>query len=73
MEHFELITLAEVKELTGLSTSTIWRLRNMGDFPEPLRLSARRVMYNKPDVEAWLLARAHRRRKRAGTATEASQ
>lgn len=53
----ELLTLAnieQVKEITGLSKSTIYRLMNEEKFPRPLRLSPQRVAWRIVDIEKWL-------------------
>ncbi len=47
-----------VREKTGLSEPTIWRLRQRGDFPTPIRLTARLIGYRAEEIEAWLAARA---------------
>jgi len=48
------------KEITiklGISISTLWRLRRAGDFPEPVRVSERRVVWRLGDVENYLNSR----------------
>lgn len=47
----------EVEEITGLSTTTIWRERQRGTFPEPVKISARRLGWRASDLSAWLDAR----------------
>lgn len=49
-----LLELEEVLKLTKLSRTTIWRLTKRGKFPQPIRLSARRVAWLKSDVLLWL-------------------
>ena len=34
-----MLRLAAVRARTGLSTTTIWRLRRRGEFPNPVQLS----------------------------------
>jgi prophage regulatory protein len=46
----------------GLSLATLWRLRRRGDLPEPIRLSPGCVGWRTSEIDAWLTARAERRR-----------
>jgi prophage regulatory protein len=48
-----MISLAEVKRLTGLSSSTIWRRHQDGSFPPKRRLSTRRVGWLRAEVDAY--------------------
>lgn len=50
-----------VKELTGLSRTTAWRLQKSGDFPAPLVISPGRVGWRASDLEAWKATRVVRR------------
>jgi predicted DNA-binding transcriptional regulator AlpA len=55
-DDLELIDLAEVREMTGLSTSTIY---SRPDFPAPISLSQpgrqmKRVRWLKSEIRAWL-------------------
>lgn len=51
------LNIRQVVRLTGLSRATIYRLRVLGDFPQPRRLSSRRVGWRLSDVEAWIESR----------------
>lgn len=54
----EMIGLAEVKRLTGLSESSIWRHeKDLGTFPRRRQLSARRVAWPRSEVLAWIEGR----------------
>ncbi|WP_170480628.1 helix-turn-helix transcriptional regulator [Ruegeria arenilitoris] len=44
----------EVEKLTGLSRSTIYAMMKSGEFPRPIRLSARAVGWMASDIDAWL-------------------
>lgn len=44
-------------QVTSLSSATIWRLRQKGEFPDPVRLSPGRMGWRRRDVESWLAAR----------------
>jgi prophage regulatory protein len=47
----------EVTAMTGLSRSTIWRLRRAGQFPIPRQLSIRVRGWLASDVAAWVRSR----------------
>ncbi|MDE0133136.1 MAG: AlpA family phage regulatory protein [bacterium] len=45
---------------TGLSRTTLWRLRRTGEFPAPVRLggdASRAVGWLRSDIEEWILSR----------------
>jgi prophage regulatory protein len=48
---------AELPALTGLSKSTIDRLRAQGDFPRARRLGQQAIGFLRVDIEAWLASR----------------
>jgi predicted DNA-binding transcriptional regulator AlpA len=48
-----LLPWRQVKELTGLSRTTAWRLQKAGDFPAPLVISPGRVGWRARDIAAW--------------------
>jgi len=52
---YQIIRLHQVKELTGLGKSTIYRLMEEGDFPKQIPLGARSVGWVKSQVEDWIL------------------
>ena len=50
----------EVLALIGLSRTSLWRRRQAGDFPAPVRLGgqgSRAVGWRREDVERWLATR----------------
>ena len=53
-----LLKLQTVRAMTGLSDSTIYRKLAAGEFPQPIRLSARCTRFRAGDVTAWLRAQA---------------
>ncbi len=65
----KLLRRREVEALTGLSRATIYRLKQRGQFPRPVRIGADSpngaVRWCADDIEAWLESR------RAETATAA--
>lgn len=48
-----LLAWPRVKDLTGLSRTTAWRLQKAGDFPPPVRVSPGRVSWRESDIVAW--------------------
>lgn len=48
-----LLGWAEVRTLIGLGRTTAWRLRQAGDFPEPVQLSPGRVAWRAREIAAW--------------------
>lgn len=53
----EIVRRKEVVQMTGLSSSTLWRLECNGRFPARISLSEKRVGWRRTDVEAWINAR----------------
>ncbi|TYB83598.1 AlpA family transcriptional regulator [Oceaniovalibus sp. ACAM 378] len=47
----------EVEHITGLSRSTIHRHIRSGDFPIPIKLTARLVGWRQSELQRWLEAR----------------
>ncbi len=54
------ISPKQLQAATGLSEPTIWRLRQRGELPEPVRLSPGRVAWPEPVIVAWLAEREGR-------------
>ncbi|MBI1416846.1 MAG: AlpA family phage regulatory protein [Limimaricola sp.] len=52
-----LIRRPEVERLTGLGRSQIYAMMSRGEFPRPVRISARSVGWRESDVAAWLESR----------------
>jgi prophage regulatory protein len=50
----ELLRLAEVKRMTGLSTTTIYEWGNKGMFPKQIKLGGNTVAWVKSEVQAWI-------------------
>ena len=48
------IRLPQVLEMTGLSTSTIYRWMTDGTFPKQIQLGSRSVVWNERDVIDWM-------------------
>lgn len=47
----------QVRDLTGLGRTTAWRLRQAGDFPEPVPISPGRVAWRERDIARWNASR----------------
>lgn len=50
----------QVKALTGLGRTTAWRMRQAGDFPDPVPISPGRVAWRERDIAAWNESRGAR-------------
>ena len=49
-----LLRFPDVRERTGLSRSTIWRLEQRGAFPKHRRISANVVAWVEAEIERWI-------------------
>ena len=47
-----LIPRAEVLQILGVSSSTLWRMIRRGDFKKPVQISTRRVGFPSSEVAA---------------------
>lgn len=52
----QLLNLDEVKAITGLSTTTIYKHIKQGAFPAPKRCGARAVRWRLADIESYINA-----------------
>jgi prophage regulatory protein len=50
----KLLRFPAVRERTGLSRTTIWRLERQGDFPMHRRISANTVAWVEDEVVSWI-------------------
>ena len=57
----DIIRPRHISAAVGFSSTTAWRLRKLGLFPEPIRLSARCIGWRRADIERWLAGRAEGR------------
>ena len=48
------LTIKEVSKLIGISVSTINRLVKKGEFPSKIKLSPRRIVFMKNQIEEWI-------------------
>ena len=52
-----LLKMADVVHETSLHRATIYRHIKSGDFPESVKLGAKRVAWREADIEAWKATR----------------
>tara|TARA_B100000989_G_scaffold200577_1_gene151654 strand:- start:516 stop:755 length:240 start_codon:yes stop_codon:yes gene_type:complete len=48
------LTRKQVCETLGVSNSTLRRLADFNDFPQPIQISDRRQMFQQKDLVGWL-------------------
>jgi prophage regulatory protein len=54
LNHNRFLTFKQVRDLTGLSRSTIWRLERAGKFPRHHRISPNRVAWDQEAISRWM-------------------
>jgi prophage regulatory protein len=54
----QLVRIAEVCKMTGLSRTTIWRLQHARDFPRRVQISWGAVGWHLSDIEEWMRHRS---------------
>ena len=60
--EMKILRLPEVKEITGLSRSTIYLRMSEGTFPKHISLGARAVGWLKSEVNTWMEERINESR-----------
>ena len=53
-ENRPFLTIKEVSKLIGLSVSTINRLIKKGEFPSKVKLSPRRIIFMRYEIQEWI-------------------
>ena len=53
-ENRPFLNIKEVSELLGISVSTINRLIKRGEFPPKVKISPRRMVFMKFEIEEWI-------------------
>jgi len=53
-ENRPFLSIKEVSELLGISVSTINRLIKRGEFPPKIKISPRRIVFMKNDINEWI-------------------
>ena len=48
----------EVKQITGLSRVTRWRMERRGEFPRRRRISTNAIAWLESEISAWMAERA---------------
>ena len=48
------LTMKEVSVLLGISVSTINRLIKKGEFPPKVKISPRRIVFMKKEIDEWI-------------------
>ena len=48
------LTMKEVSDLLGISVSTINRLIKRGDFPQKIKISPKRMIFMKREIDEWI-------------------
>ena len=56
-----LLRISEVRRLTGLSESAIYRAAQRGQFPRPLKISERSSAFVASEVTGWIASRISER------------
>ena len=56
--HNEFIRWPRVRQLTGLSRSTVWRLEKSGQFPARRKLSANSIGWSAIELQDWVNSRS---------------
>ena len=56
-ENRPFLTIKEVSKLIGLSVSTINRFVKKGDFPSKVKISPRRMVFMKKEIQEWINSR----------------
>lgn len=54
----KLLRFTDVRDRTGLSRSTVWRLERRGAFPKHFKVSANIVAWLEEDVAEWIRSKA---------------
>ena len=69
----KLIRLPEVEGLSGCKKSTVYTLMKKGEFPQPVRLSARMVAWSESAVLQWVQQRINQAGTTGGGVAQAVQ
>lgn len=51
------VSVRHLPLVIGASSTSVWRWRKAGTFPQPRRLSLGRIVWLRTDLDAWLSAR----------------
>ncbi len=53
-ENRPFLTIKEVSKLLGISVSTLNRLIKRGEFPQKIKISPRRTIFMKKEIDKWI-------------------
>ena len=54
MDVERFLSAAEVRERLGLAASSFWRIRKAGEFPKPIPIPGRRLVWLEADVVTFI-------------------
>jgi prophage regulatory protein len=61
VQPVKILRIAQVRERTGLATSSIYKLISEGDFPRPVALTERTVGWPEHEVDDFIASRIAQR------------
>jgi prophage regulatory protein len=61
LQPVRILRIAQVRERTGLATSSIYKLISTGHFPKPVALSVRTVGWPEHEVDEFVASRIKQR------------
>ena len=53
-ENRPFLSIKEVSELLGISVSIINRLITRGDFPQKIKISTKKMIFMKREIDEWI-------------------
>ena len=54
----QILRFPEVRKLTGLSRTTVWRMEKKGGFPKRVQITSTLVGWHRADIEEWVANRS---------------
>ena len=51
-----LLSIDDVLSQLHISRTLLWRLRQSGNFPSPIRLGQRRIAFDQSSLDSWIAA-----------------
>jgi predicted DNA-binding transcriptional regulator AlpA len=67
------LTTRELLQWLTINRQTMWRLRHDGDFPAPVKLTAKRIAWSQRAVTQWIVRRKYTTRARLLKATKSTR
>lgn len=56
MSDFTFLRISQVRAITGLPVSTLYRLMQQGRFPQQVQISPRAVAWRSDEIDEWMQA-----------------